>query len=79
MRTMRGVNDRPQRAIGVSRALACYVGTPVVAHRNFSTCPGHPSCAGAYVNPCTDKLMRYGVDTLPHVCMHEAREVCLWV
>jgi hypothetical protein len=46
-RATRGVNDRPRRAIGVSRALACYVGTPVVAHRCFNTCPGHPSCAGA--------------------------------
>jgi hypothetical protein len=78
-RTTRGVNDRPRRAIGVSRALVCCVGTPVVAHRYFSTCPGHPSCAGAYINSCTDKLMRYGVDTLPHVRMHGARGVCLWV
>jgi hypothetical protein len=38
-RATRGVNDRPQRAIGVSRALACCVGTPVVAHRRFNTCP----------------------------------------
>jgi hypothetical protein len=46
-RTTRGDNDPPQRANCVSRALACYVGTPVVAHRYFNTCPGHPSCAGA--------------------------------
>jgi hypothetical protein len=38
-RTTRGANDRPRRTIGVSRALACYVGTPVVAHRHFNTCP----------------------------------------
>jgi hypothetical protein len=43
----RSHNNPPQRAIGVSRALACYVRTPVVAHRRFNTCPGHPSCAGA--------------------------------
>jgi hypothetical protein len=43
-RATRGDSDRPRRATGASRALACCVGTPVVAHRCFSTCPGHPSC-----------------------------------
>jgi hypothetical protein len=40
-RTTRGVNDPPQLAIGVSRALVCYVGTPVVAKewrlKNFAS------------------------------------------
>jgi hypothetical protein len=64
----RGDSDRPQatRAIGASRALCL-----CVKHPWFPTgvlhCPGHPSCAGAYIS-LAGKLMRYGVDALPHVC-----------
>jgi hypothetical protein len=65
--------------------LACLVLLPVmlepppvlVAHRHFNTCSGHSSCAGAFFF-LYNKLMRYGVGALPHVCMHEAREVWLF-
>jgi hypothetical protein len=50
-RTTRGVNDRPRRAIGVSRVLACCVGTPVVSHRCF-TLPRSSILCGCIHFPC---------------------------
>jgi hypothetical protein len=41
-------------------------------------CPGHPSCAGAYIS-LANKLMRYGVDTLPHVrCIKKKKRGVYW-
>ena len=50
-RTTRGVNDPPRRATGVSRVLACCVGTPVVSHRCF-TLPRSSILCGCINFPC---------------------------
>jgi hypothetical protein len=47
-RATRGVNNPPQRATGVSRALACVLNTRGFPQPTDALhCPGHPSCAGA--------------------------------